>query len=319
LLDRIRPWRWGIAGLFLAVLVGAAGWGRGSAPVQWALRRVGLGTPSDPYDPTPAPWMAAPPADPALDQAQDLLPETVAALHEALDGLGIPWFIAQGISTDPLSDGTHRPDGRLARPRDEGANEAARAGYYSAAMDISIPGLARKIPGGACKRSERRAGRCLTDEENEQFGQLVVALRDAGFAAWYRNIPDHKTGIWEIEIHAIDPIAPYLKPSLRRQLDDYLRGRDGLSRHLAYDSDGRTILPNVEAFCARAARSGEVADYVPWGAGRTAYRTGACPLRAARASGRGSRLTYADSGREAGGREHPNGASGRSPEAGERG
>lgn len=210
------------------------------------------GAVSDPYDPTPVPYLTAPPTNPRLNQERDLLPQTRQALHSALDGIGIRWFITQGISQDPLSAGTHRPDGR-----------SLSGSYYSAVADISIAGLTTKVPRHRCTPSQARAGKCLTPAQEQQFHRVLRRLRDAGFAAWYRHFYDRRRGIWENEIHAIDPAAPFIKASLRRQMDDYLRGRDGLVGHTTRDAAG-PIYPNRAAFCRRAALSASIKGYRPF-------------------------------------------------------
>ena len=257
-----------LAGVLLAVALGPGRrWLRGS-------RNDGAAQSSDPYDPSPAPYLVRPPADPRLNQESDLLPQTVAALHDALDGLGIAWFISQGISRDPLSAGTHRPDGRRAgRAGSSGSGRVPPAGeFYTAVADISIRGLTTKTPPGSCSPRRRAAGRCLSPAENAQFVTLLRALRGAGFAAWYRHLYDSAHRRWEIEIHAIDPAAPYIKASLRRQMDDYLQGRDGLRGRRSYDAAG-TIRPNPAAFCRRTALSAGVRGYVAFAADRAPYRS----------------------------------------------
>ena len=209
------------------------------------------GAVSDPYDPTPVPYLTAPPTNPRLNQERDLLPADAAGVAQCPDGTGIRWFITQGISQDYLSAGTHRPDGR-----------SVSGGYYSAVADISIAGLTTKVPATAAPRA-RRGGRCLTSAQEQQFHRALRRLRDAGFAAWYRHFYDRHQGIWENEIHAIDPAAPFIKASLRRQMDDYLRGRDGLVGHTTRDAAG-PIHPNRAAFCRRAALSASIKGYRPF-------------------------------------------------------
>ncbi len=243
-----------------------ARWRRVSAAILLLLAGAGARAAGDPYDPTPVPYLIRPPTNPAHHQARDLLPQTVAALHAALDPLGIRWFITQGISDDRLSAGTHRPDGRRA---------GTQGGYYSAVADISIAGLTTKVPRNRCSARQARAGKCLTAAQDAQFRRALQALRRAGFAAWYRHFYDRVAGHWENEIHAIDPIAPYHKASLRRQMDDYLAGRDGLAAHSRYDAAGR-VIPNRSAFCRRAARSAQIKGYVPFGSGRARYRSRLC-------------------------------------------
>lgn len=54
--------------------------------------------------------------------------------------------------------------------------------------------------------------------------KLVRALKDAGFAAWYRRpLP----GVWGPHIHAL-PIGGDLSTSARNQVRSYDAGRDGL-------------------------------------------------------------------------------------------
>lgn len=58
-----------------------------------------------------------------------------------------------------------------------------------------------------------------------QRGRLVRALREAGFAAWLRRRPTFTSD----HIHAIAIGDPDLPASARRQVRDYLNGRDGLA------------------------------------------------------------------------------------------
>lgn len=54
--------------------------------------------------------------------------------------------------------------------------------------------------------------------------KLVRALKDAGFAAWYRR---PMPGVWGPHIHAL-PIGGDLSTSARNQVRSYDAGRDGL-------------------------------------------------------------------------------------------
>jgi hypothetical protein len=57
---------------------------------------------------------------------------------------------------------------------------------------------------------------------------MVRALREVGFAAWYRPaIP----GVWEHHIHAIAVSDPDLSGAAQDQVVDYYHGRDGLAGH----------------------------------------------------------------------------------------
>lgn len=250
----MRHWRY-VTALLLGGMV-VLGWPAAPGGPSAALAARGYG-----YDPTPQPYRSSPPSSHAQNEERDLLPRTVAALHDALDGLGIDWFVAAGISDDPLSAGTHLPDGIR-----------ASGVPYTAAVDVSINGLTTKAPRGHCRRGARR---CLTAGENRQFIRLASALRAAGFAAWYRHTYDRRHRRWENEIHAIDPAAPYLKPSLRRQLDDYAGGRDGLVGNRRHDAGGR-VRPHLEAFCRREALGGGTGGAVALGGSYRRYHSWAC-------------------------------------------
>jgi hypothetical protein len=67
--------------------------------------------------------------------------------------------------------------------------------------------------------------------------RLVRALKDAGFAAWFRpEIP----GLWGPHVHFI-PIGGVVSPAAFRQVAAFLAGRDGLRGNRI----DRTYRPNV--------------------------------------------------------------------------
>jgi hypothetical protein len=55
--------------------------------------------------------------------------------------------------------------------------------------------------------------------------RLTRHLRDAGFAAWYRTVADG----FDPHIHAVDIGSEKLSAAARWQVDEYLRGGDGLT------------------------------------------------------------------------------------------
>lgn len=57
-------------------------------------------------------------------------------------------------------------------------------------------------------------------------GKILRALKDTGFAAWYRPA---RVGIWNSHIHAIAIGCPDLAPVAKRQVEAYDAHRDGLA------------------------------------------------------------------------------------------
>lgn len=56
--------------------------------------------------------------------------------------------------------------------------------------------------------------------------QVVLVLRQVGFAAWYRPT---RPGVWNEHIHAIAIGDPEMSSGARNQVQDYYAGRDGLA------------------------------------------------------------------------------------------
>jgi hypothetical protein len=117
--------------------------------------------------------------------------------HAALDGLALVHRITQGINHSSERGNVHSTDVTL----------GGKA--YTAAVDISV--------------------RCLTET---QIKMLLESLARAGFAGWYRKDgQDDWTG--PPHIHAIWSGSP-LKPVLRRQVESWLEGRNGLGPNRPY-------------------------------------------------------------------------------------
>lgn len=104
-----------------------------------------------------------------------------------------PDRVVQTIGDAKASAGTHAKDGTL-------HGEA-----YCAAVDLSVRRMSK-----------------------DQIRTLLEKLADNGFVAWYRY---RLSFIGNKHIHAIYVGLP-MKESLRRQVKDYLNGRDGLACHL---------------------------------------------------------------------------------------
>jgi hypothetical protein len=117
--------------------------------------------------------------------------------HAALSGIEVAHRITQGIN--------HSSD----RGNVHGTDVTIRDQRYTAAVDISV--------------------RCLTET---QIRTLLASLASVGFAGWYRKDgqddwrgPPH--------IHAIWSGSP-LKPVLRRQVESWLEGKNGLGPNRPY-------------------------------------------------------------------------------------
>jgi len=105
--------------------------------------------------------------------------------------------ITQGINHSPGRGNVHDTDGTV------------KGNSYTGAVDISV--------------------RCLT---RAQIRTLLARLAEAGFAGWYRK--DGQDG-WTgpPHIHAIWA-GCRLKPVLQQQVEDWLRGGNGLYSNSAY-------------------------------------------------------------------------------------
>lgn len=119
----------------------------------------------------------------------------------ALQGLAVTHRIARGMHGDTDADNAHHADAAV-----EGVQ-------YTGAIDLSV--------------------KCLRGAED--IKAFLGALADAGFAAWYRT-----PGVdgWPAERVQYEPPLPHihavwvgdkLKLALRRQVSDWLAGRNGLA------------------------------------------------------------------------------------------
>lgn len=75
-------------------------------------------------------------------------------------------------------------------------------------------------------------------------------LRLQGFAAWFRTAPEFPGNL---HIHAVYAGAPGLKASLKRQVDSFLQGRDGLARNKI---DNHCPITEAEKAAVRSALGG---------------------------------------------------------------
>ena len=66
----------------------------------------------------------------------------------------------------------------------------------------------------------------VRDIDAEQRVIMLRALKDAGFAAWYRK---PRAGVWGAHIHAVAIGCKDLAPLARRQVEAFDDGRDGLA------------------------------------------------------------------------------------------
>lgn len=118
------------------------------------------------------------------------------------------------------------------------------------------------IGGAAASAGTHLLGRAV-DLAPWDYKRKVRALRDAGFAAWYRPaLP----GVWGAHVHAVlildSPTnAKGIAASALRQIASYLRGRDGLKGDASDPEPYRPAKPvvftwPVKAPPAKAARTG---------------------------------------------------------------
>ena len=117
--------------------------------------------------------------------------------YSRLEELHLAHRITQGINHSQESGNVHDTDGTV------GGN------VYTGAVDISV--------------------RCLNPS---QIKGLLAHLAEAGFAAWYRkdgqdgwNGPPHVHAVWA---------GCRLKPILRRQVEEWLAGGNGLGSNRPY-------------------------------------------------------------------------------------
>lgn len=117
--------------------------------------------------------------------------------HAALAGIKLVHRVTQAINHSKDPGNVHDTDVRIAGKD------------YTAAVDISV--------------------RCLTET---QIKLLLGTLASVGFAGWYRkDSEDDWTG--PPHIHAVWSASP-LKPILRRQIESWLEGRNGLGSNRPY-------------------------------------------------------------------------------------
>ena len=121
------------------------------------------------------------------------------AALKALERLDLLDRVTQTIGDIPESGGTHAVDGVM------------NGQPYCAATDLYAADLSPDDARG-----------------------LLERLGEAGFAAWYRKPgSDHWPASEGLHIHAVFAGCP-MKVSLRNQIHDYLKGRNGLRSHAQY-------------------------------------------------------------------------------------
>ncbi len=173
----------------------------------------------------------APPADPPADPASSYMPDVPdaptamdggaaandgaaspvvhqgllkAGLHpDASDALRVALVtaasITQTIGSASASAGTHDPDGTV-----DGK-------LYTAAVDLSVKGLS-----------------------DAEIRNLLERVQKVGFAAWYRNPGHDGWPSYDVaHIHAVYGGCA-MKLSLRNQIHDFCKGKNGLQSHTAY-------------------------------------------------------------------------------------
>lgn len=87
----------------------------------------------------------------------------------------------------------------------------------------------------------------------------VRRLRAQGFAAWFRTAPEFPGNL---HIHAIYAGAPGMKASLKRQVDSFLQGRNGLASN---GIENHCPITEGEKNVVRAARAGGASTCVAGG------------------------------------------------------
>lgn len=115
----------------------------------------------------------------------------------ALEGISLAHRITNSLNTSPKRGNVHNADGTV------------NGQPYTGAVDISV--------------------RCLTEE---QIKSLTGRLADSGFAAWYRK-PGQDGWNGDPHIHAVWAGCS-LKPVLRKQVESWLAGRNGLASDRVY-------------------------------------------------------------------------------------
>jgi hypothetical protein len=108
-----------------------------------------------------------------------------------------PDRIGQTLGHAKASVGTHAKDGLF-------TNETGRKEAYSAAVDLSI-----------------------RDIDESQENELLLRLRDNGFAAWRRSSGSFAS---TPHIHAVF-CGVKMKKILQEQVEDFFHNRDGLAGH----------------------------------------------------------------------------------------
>lgn len=137
----------------------------------------------------------------ARDVVCNLNPSNSRGLHPdaiaALRSLSLDHRVTQGINHSVDRGNVHDTDVTIGGTR------------YTGAVDISV--------------------RCLTEP---QIRTLLSSLADAGFAGWFRK-PNEDSWTGPPHIHAIWVRCP-LKTVLRRQVESWLQGKNGLQTDLPY-------------------------------------------------------------------------------------
>jgi hypothetical protein len=135
-------------------------------------------------------------------------PDADKALHNAQVDANMQIVVVQTLGTADASAGTHERDGYY-------VDSKGKKVPYSAALDISVnQGFTR-----------------ITDKKRMPMGELHIKwlLRNLalhGFVCWYRR-PEQG---FDYHIHAVYVGCP-MKDILKRQVEDFLEGKDGLRSH----------------------------------------------------------------------------------------
>ena len=152
----------------------------------------------------------------------------------------VPFYVAIPLPSEPLKD-VDLPTLLQQYPVLEGLHPRARGPLLSAIHPARVSLTRHDLPVSAGMHEPEpgspytaAADLHASDLPDAQIRQILDHLGEAGFAAWYR-IPG-KDG-WPSQerphIHAVYAGVP-MKPGLRAQVRDYLKGKNGLKSHRPY-------------------------------------------------------------------------------------
>lgn len=144
-----------------------------------------------------SPWQASEKCQLNQSQPAGLYPQAAKTLSD----LELTPRITQGLNQSISSQNVH------------GVDDVIDKVPYTAAVDISV--------------------KCLVGDQDSKIKDLLRTLAESGFVGWYRQNgrdgwkgPNHVHAIW---------IKQKLKPSLAKQVNSWLQGKNGLKSNLDYE------------------------------------------------------------------------------------